>query len=387
MLKKKQLIIAFTLVFILSTSVLTFANTTDLEFQSKSSVLMEASTGKVLYQDNIHEKLPLASITKVMTLLLIYEAVDNGRIQWDDVVAISEHAASMGGSQVFLEVGEEQTVKELTKCISIASANDASVAMAEHISGSESKFVDMMNERAKELKMENTNFMNACGLDADGHVSSSYDIAIMSRQLINNYPEISENATTWMDTITHKTRNGEKEFGLTNTNRLVKWYKGATGLKTGSTGKALFCLSGTANRDGMNLVAVVMGAPNSSTRFSEVMQLLDYGFANYSVLKGHETGEVVGEAEVFKGLLRTVPVTIKDEVSTVVKKGGGNDLEWEIVMFDNVNAPFEIGEKAGEIIYSISGNEVSRSDLITIDSMKKIGFIGMCERIVEKWFD
>jgi len=386
MLKKIQLIVSLTLVFILNISVVVFANQVDLGLQSKSAVLIEASTGQILYQENIHEKLPPASITKVMTLLLIYEAVDGGRITWEDTVTISEHAASMGGSQVFLEVGEEQTVKELTKCISIASANDASVAMAEYIGGSEDSFVGMMNARARELGMENTNFVNACGLDADGHVSSSYDIALVSRQLISNYPEISENATTWMDTIIHKTRNGEKEFGLTNTNKLVRWYKGATGLKTGSTGKALFCLSGTANRDEMNLVAVVMGAPSSSTRFSEVMQLFDYGFANYSVLKGHETGEVVGETEVFKGLLKTMPITVKDEVSTVIQKGSRNDIEWEIIINDAVNAPFETGEKAGEIIYKLNGNEVGRSDLVTIDSMEKIGFAGMLVRVIEKWF-
>ena len=386
MLKKIRLIVSLALVFILSVSVVAFANQADLGLQSKSAVLMEASTGQILYQENIHEKLPPASITKVMTLLLIYEAVDSGRITWEDTVTISEHAASMGGSQVFLEGGEEQTVKDLTKCISIASANDASVAMAEYIGGSEDSFVGMMNARARELGMENTNFVNACGLDTDGHVSSSYDIALMSKQLINNYPEISEYATTWMDTITHKTRQGEKAFGLTNTNRLVKWYKGATGLKTGSTGKALFCLSGTANRDEMNLVAVVMGAPNSSTRFSEVMQLFDYGFANYSVLKGHETGEVVGETEVFKGLLKTMPVTVKDEVSTVIQKGSRNDIEWEIIINDAVNAPFETGEKAGEIIYKLNGNEVGRSDLVTIDSMEKIGFAGMLGRVIEKWF-
>ena len=228
-----------------------YSNITDLGLSAQSVILVEASSGSVLYENNSDEKLPPASITKVMTLLLIYEAVRDGKINWDDNVTVSAHAASMGGSQVFLEEGETQTVADMTKCIAIASANDAAVAMAEYIGGSEDGFVQQMNERAKQLGMNNTTFKNACGLDTDGHLTTARDISIMSRELIYNFPEITQYTTTWQDTITHKTRKGESEFGLTNTNKLVKWYNGATGLKTGSTGKAKYCLSATAEKNGI----------------------------------------------------------------------------------------------------------------------------------------
>ncbi len=249
-----------------------YDNITDLGLKTKSAILMEASTGTVLYEQNSDEQLPPASVTKVMTLLLIYEAVRDGKIKWDDKVTVSEHAASMGGSQVFLEVGETQTVADMTKCIAIASANDAAVAMAEYIGGSEEGFVDLMNARAKELGMENTMFKNACGLDTDGHVTTARDIAIMSRELITNFPDIEQYTTTWQDTITHTTRRGTTEFGLTNTNKLVRWYEGATGLKTGSTGNAKYCLSATANKNGMSLIAVIMST-HPITRLVLVRQL------------------------------------------------------------------------------------------------------------------
>ena len=246
-----------------------YENLTDLGLTSKSALLMEEDTGTILYEQNSHEALPPASVTKVMTLLLIYEGERDGKFDWTDTVQVSEHAASMGGSQVFLEEGETQTAADMTKSIAIASANDAAVAMAEFLAGSEEAFVQKMNERAKELGMEDTNFVNACGLDTEGHVSSAYDIALMSRELMENFPEIKEYTTTWQDSIVHKTRRGEETFGLTNTNKLIQWYDGATGLKTGSTGNALYCLSGTAERDGMGLIAVVMAAPDYKVRFRE----------------------------------------------------------------------------------------------------------------------
>lgn len=363
----------------------TYENLTDLGLTSKSAILMDADTGSIFYEMNSHDKLPPASVTKVMTLLLIFEAIDNGKIKWDDMVSVSDHAASMGGSQVFLEPLEQQTVETMVKCISIASANDASVAMAEYIGGSEQGFVDMMNARAKELGMNDTNFENACGLDTDGHVTSANDIALMSRQLIKNHPKISEFATTWMDTITHKTRKGESEFGLSNTNKLVKWYSGATGLKTGSTGKALFCLSGTAEKDGLKLVAVIMGGPTSATRFREAMQLLDYGFANFAVLKGHEKGTPCDDIPVYKGKQDTVPTEILTEISAAVKKGDSSSLTEEIVMDEYVTAPFEKGTKVGEIIYSVNGEEIGRSDIVTSADMEKINLGGMLNRLKAKW--
>jgi len=353
------------------------AGAAQMDITSKSAVLMELSSGNIVFEKMADEAMPPASITKIMTILLIYEAVDNGRIKWDDIVTVSEHAAGMGGSQVFLEAGEEQTVKELTKCIIISSANDAAVAMAEFIAGSEAAFAEIMNERAKELEMENTNFVNACGLDADGHVTSARDIAIMSRQLLLHYPEVKEYTTTWMDTITHKTRKGESEFGLTNTNKLIKWYSGATGLKTGSTNGALYCLSGSAERNGMEFVAVVMGAPDPKVRFKEVMSLLDHGFNNYEVVEGIKKGAVAGEIDIHKGITERTDVIAAEGFSMVVKKGESDALEWRCEMIPFLKAPFEEGTTAGEIVYMMGEKEVGRVSLVTAEGAKRQGFADM----------
>ena len=362
-----------------------YENLTDLALQSKSAVLMEEETGSIIYEQNSHEKLPPASVTKVMTLLLIYEAVSDGKIKWDDMVTVSEHAAGMGGSQVFLEPFEQQTVRDLTKCIAIASANDGAVAMAEFIGGSEEGFVELMNKKAKDLGMNDTNFVNACGLDVDGHLTSAYDIAVMSRELMNKFPEIKEFTTTWQDTITHKTRKGETEFGLTNTNKLLKWYDGATGLKTGSTGKALYCLSGTAEKNGLKLIGVVMAAPDFKVRFEEVMKLLDYGFANYTVSSGREVGEVVGSIPVTKGVDEEVELVVAKKVTFLAQKGGEGNFEEELNIMPYLKAPFEGNTKAGEIIYKINGKEVGRSDIITKNSVEKINILKMMERLVNIW--
>lgn len=234
-----------------------------------SVLLMEASSGKVLFEKDADTKRPPASVTKVMTILLIYDALSEGKIHKEDVVTVSEYAASMGGSQVFLEAGEEQTVDTLLKCIIVSSANDACVAMAELIAGTEEAFVQQMNERAKGLGMKNTVFKNCNGLDADGHVTTARDIALMSRELITKYPDVYEYTKIWMDTIIHKTKKGESEFGLSNTNKLIRQYSYATGLKTGSTGEAKFCLSATAQKDGIDLIAVIMAAPDVKARFSD----------------------------------------------------------------------------------------------------------------------
>ncbi len=290
-----------------------------LDIESPSAVLMEAKSGKVLFEKNMNEKRFPASTTKIMTLLLIYEAVEKGQISWEDKVVVSEHAAGMGGSQVFLEQNEEQTVLTMTKCIAVASANDASVAMAEHIAGSEEEFVKMMNEKAKQLGMKNTNFVNSSGLHDDAHVTSAYDIALMSRELITRYPEVHKLTTIWQDNIIHKTRRGEEEFGLTNTNNLFKWYQGANGLKTGFTPESMYCLSGTAERDGLSLISVVMGSKSKQTRNSEVAKMLNYGFANFTIIKGDPAGKVVGTVEVAKGNPKTVDCIIKKRYSTLSK--------------------------------------------------------------------
>lgn len=359
-----------------------YENLTDLGLTSKSALLMEEDTGTILYEQNSHEALPPASVTKVMTLLLIYEGERDGKFDWTDTVQVSEHAASMGGSQVFLEEGETQTAVDMTKSIAIASANDAAVAMAEFLAGSEEAFVQKMNERAKELGMEDTNFVNACGLDTEGHVSSAYDIALMSRELMENFPEIKEYTTTWQDSIVHKTRRGEETFGLTNTNKLIQWYDGATGLKTGSTGNALYCLSGTAERDGMGLIAVVMAAPDYKVRFREVMQLLDYGFANYAIEKGREKGYAMGEVPVEKGMTDTVEAVVAEEISVLVPKGKEAQWETKTELLPAVSAPVEAGTKVGELVYLRDGEEVGRVELTAGENVEKANVDTMLRRML-----
>ena len=364
-----------------------FAAETDaLQLKSKSAVLMDAGTGTILYEKNSHEAMPPASVTKVMTLLLIYEAEAAGQFEWEEAVQVSEHAASMGGSQVFLESGETQTSAELTKCIAIASANDAAVAMAEFVAGSEEAFVERMNRKAEELGMQETHFVNACGLDADGHETSAYDIALMSRELMTKFPEVQKYTTTWQDTIIHKTRKGESEFGLTNTNKLIKWYEGATGLKTGSTGKALYCLSGTAERNGLHLIGVVMAAPDFKLRFQETMKLLDYGFANYSAEKGLPAGKEMGRIPVTKGMEDSVSAVVQEEISILLKKDIGGEWETKTELLPAMDAPVAAGEKVGELIYLLHGKEVGRTDLITAEAVEKANINTMLQRMLRQWF-
>lgn len=362
------------------------AETDALTLESKSAILMDAATGTILYEKNAQEAMPPASVTKIMTMLLIYEAEAAGQIQWTDAVQVSEHAAGMGGSQVFLEPGETQTAADLLKCIAIASANDAAVAMAEFVAGSEEAFVERMNQRAKELGMQDTHFENACGLDTEGHVTSAKDIALMSRELMTHFPQIQQYTTTWQDTIIHKTRKGETEFGLTNTNKLIKWYEGATGLKTGSTGKALYCLSGTAERDGLHLIAVVMAAPDFKVRFQETMKLLDYGFAQYAAEKGLPAGEKMAKIPVTKGMQDTVDAVVKEEVSFLLKKEDGKDWETKIELLPALDAPVKAGEKAGEVIYLINGETVGTADLVTAEAVEKADIQTMLERMLKLWF-
>ena len=386
---KRKWILSFLLALTLSISgiVPVFGEeAAQLSLESKSGILMDAATGTILYEKNSHEAMPPASVTKVMTMLLIYEAEEAGQFSWKDSVQVSEHAASMGGSQVFLEPGEIQTAADMTKCIAIASANDAAVAMAEFVAGSEEAFVERMNKRAKELGMQDTCFRNACGLDTDGHMTSAHDIAVMSRELMTRFPEIREYTTTWQDRIVHKTRKGESEFGLTNTNKLIKWYEGATGLKTGSTGKALYCLSGTADRDGLHLIAVVMAAPDFKVRFQETMKLLDYGFANYSAQKGLPAEEKMAEIPITKGMADTVDAVVKEEISFLLKKDSGKEWETKVETLPTVDAPVKKGEKVGEVVYTISGKEVGRADLITAEDVEKADLGTMLERMLKIWF-
>ena len=363
-----------------------FGQEMPLSLESRSALLMDAATGTILFEKNSHDAMPPASVTKIMTMLLIYEAEENGQFKWQDQVRVSSHAASMGGSQVFLEEGEMQSAADMTKCIAIASANDAAVAMAEFVAGSEEAFVERMNQKAAELGMKDTHFKNACGLDVDGHVTSAYDIALMSRELMNRFPEIREYTTTWQDTIVHNTRKGQSTFGLTNTNKLVKWYEGATGLKTGSTGKALYCLSGTAERDGLHLIAVVMAAPDFKVRFQETMKLLDYGFANYSAEKGLPEGEKMGQIPVKKGMQDEVDLVVGEEISFLLQKDGAKEWETKVETLPFLDAPVKAGEKVGEVIYLIDGQEVGRAALLTAEEIKKADIGTMLERLLKQWF-
>ena len=359
-------------------------NITDLGLKSKSAILMEASTGDILYEQNSDEKLPPASITKIMTLLLIYEAEGAGKIKWDDKVTVSQHAASMGGSQVFLEEGETQTAADMTKCIAIASANDAAVAMAEYIGGSEDGFVELMNSRAKELGMDNTEFKNACGLDTEGHITTAKDIALMSKELIKNFPDITKYTTTWQDTINHTTRKGTTEFSLTNTNKLIRWYDGATGLKTGSTGNAKYCLSATADKNGMELIAVIMAAPDNKSRFSEAIKLLDYGYANYAVVSGAKKGDSAGEIPVSKGEHETVLLEVSEDINAMIQKGGSEpEIVYELT--ESLQAPIEKGVKAGEAVYMLDGQVIAKADVITSEAVERASLPTVAERLLKSW--
>lgn len=347
-----------------------------LNITADACVIMEAKTGALLFEKNKDKELIPASITKIMTLVLIFDAIDSGKIKSDDLVSVSEYAASMGGSQVYLEPGETQTVNDMIKCISIASANDAAVAMAEYIAGSEEAFVNMMNERAKALGMNHTHFMNCNGLDdsiESGHYTSAYDVALMSRELITRYPQISDYSTVWMDSITHTNSKGiTSEFGLTNTNKLIRSYNGITGLKTGSTSKAKYCLSATARRDGMDLIAVIMAAPDHKTRFSEAAKLLDYGFANCKLYTDTVENFSCHKIPV-RGSL-TKEIIIRPQTAFSHTFTGNEDttaVEKKIIIDDTIEAPVKKGDVVGKLEYSYKGNILGFVNLIADNNAPK----------------
>lgn len=363
----KKVICFFICVCFMMQSVVVFAEgNTDLGLNAKSAILMEESTGNILYESNPDERLPIASVTKVMTMLLIMETVDSGKISLDDMVTVSENAMSYGGSTMFLETGEQLTVNDMLKGIAVASANDGCVAMAEHLAGSESAFVDMMNEKAKELGMENTHFMNTNGLDEDDHYSSARDVAIMSRELMK-HETIFNYTSIWMDTL----RGGK--FQLANTNKLIRFYDGANGLKTGSTSKALCCLSAAAKRNDMQLIAVVLGAPTSAERFASAKSLLDYGFANYAVNTQITAGDEVQKIAVEKGVDKEVGVVAGDSCSTLVKKGQEDNITKEIKIDETITAPIEAGQKIGTMTISRDGEVIADIDLNASSTVEKKG--------------
>ena len=351
-----------------------------LDLSCESAILISQDTGEVLYEHNAHEKLRPASVTKVMTILLIMEEIDSGRLSYSDKIACSENASSMGGSQIWLDATEELTVDEMLKAICVVSANDCTVAMAEHIAGSEEMFVEKMNQRAKELGMNDTTFKNCHGIDEDGHETSSYDIALMSRELLKNYPEITKYTTIWMDSL----RDGKSE--LVNTNKLIKNYQGATGLKTGSTSLALFNLSASATRENLSLIAVVMRAPTTKERFSCARKLLDYGFSNYQYKKLAEKDCEAMKVPVMKGTEAEVAVKYSDSVGKVMKKKEDGNVEQEVIINGDIIAPIQKGDVLGNVFYRVNGEEVASVELVADSSVEKLSFFNMGKRVVKKWF-
>ena len=338
------------------TSSITTENKTGnfLGLKSPSVVLIEQKTGKILYEHNSHEKLRPASVTKVMTLLLIMESLDSGKISLDTQIPCSEKASKMGGSQIWLDTTETLSVNEMLKAIAVVSANDCSVAMAEYLYGSEELFVEQMNKRAKELGMNDTTFKNCHGIDEDGHFTSSYDIALMSRELLNNHPIITNYTTIWMDNL----RNGKSE--LVNTNKLIRNYAGATGLKTGSTSVALFNLSASATRNDLSLIAVIMKAESSNVRFAEAKKLLDYGFSNYEYKAFAKKGDIFKNINVNKGIFSNVNVIFDKESGALVSKGQASNLSTDISLDETINAPFEVSQVLGKVTFTLDGNIVRR---------------------------
>ena len=353
--------------------------TTSLSLNVGSAVLIEQNSGQVLYNQNMHEKLRPASVTKVMTILLIMEAIDSGKLSYTDKIPCSEKAAGMGGSQIWLDVREELTVDEMLKAICVVSANDCTVAMAEYLAGSEEAFVNQMNAKAKELGMNDTTFKNCHGIDEDGHVTSAYDIALMSRELLTKHPSITKYTTIYMDSL----RDGKSS--LVNTNKLVRNYKGATGLKTGSTSVALYNLSASATRNDLSLIAVIMKAPTSPIRFAEAQKLLDYGFNNFEYKKLANENDLIKEISVDKGIENSVNAILENDSGVLIQKGQNKDIVQSVQLTDSINAPVYAGQVLGNVTYSLNGNEIGKVNIVAEKSVEKNTAFNMIEHVFFNW--
>lgn len=355
----------------------------ELAPSARSAILLDADTGTIIYEKNSHDKLPPASITKIMTMLLTMEAIDDGRIKMTDMVRTSDYAASMGGSQIFLEPGEEMSVEEMLKGIAMASGNDASVAMAEKIAGSEEEFVKMMNEKAAELGMKDSNFANSNGLPAENHYSSAHDIALMSRELLK-YEQITKYTGAYQDYLRKDT---QKPFWLVNTNKLVRFYTGADGLKTGYTSEAKFCLSATAKRDGLRTVAVVLGAPDTKNRNSDISRMFDYAFSQYSKHSIYKKGETLGNIQISKGAVPQLELKAEQDYSVLVKKGGKSaELRHEVTVPKNIKAPLSAGQVVGKLSVYQGDLLVKEFDLKSPMDVKKAGWWKLFKRTTGKLF-
>ncbi len=353
--------------------------TTSLSLNVGSAVLIEQNSGQVLYNQNMHEKLRPASVTKVMTILLIMEAIDSGKLSYTDKIPCSEKAAGMGGSQIWLDVREELTVDEMLKAICVVSANDCTVAMAEYLAGSEEAFVNQMNAKAKDLGMNDTTFKNCHGIDEDGHVTSAYDIALMSRELLTKHPSITKYTTIYMDSL----RDGKSS--LVNTNKLVRNYKGATGLKTGSTSVALYNLSASATRNDLSLIAVIMKAPTSPIRFAEAQKLLDYGFNNFEYKKLANKNDLIKEISVDKGIENSVNAILENDSGVLIQKGQNKDIVQSVQLTDSINAPVYAGQVLGNVTYSLNGNEIGKVNIVAEKSVGKNTAFNMIEHVFFNW--
>lgn len=388
---KKRILIAFLCLIIFGT---TFGlpqpscadeTTGGILLTCPSAILMEASTKSVIYEKAPDERRSPASITKIMTAILIFDAIEAGKISLEDEVVTSAYAKSMGGSQVYLEEGEKQTVDTLIKCIMVSSGNDASVAMAEYIAGSESSFVQMMNERAASLGMENTHFEDCCGLtDSDNHYTTARDIALMAQELITCYPQIKSYTTIWMENITHVTMQGSKEFGLANTNKLLKQYPYTTGLKTGSTNKAKYCVCATANKDGVELIAVIMGCPNYKDRFTEAQSLLQFGYTTCKLYQDENPPELM-PILVKGGIDKQVPAVYKEKFSWLFVSGEDFSNMEKILTTNGLTAPIEKGEQIGTVTYRLNGKELGSIGIYAGESVREAKFFDYLLNIVLQW--
>ncbi len=356
------------------------ARAVNMDIAGKSALLMDMATGTVLYEQNAHEKLAPASVTKVMTMLLIMEAIDSGKIGWDDTVTASEAAAAKGGSQIFLKAGETMSVTDMVKSIAVSSANDCACAMAEHIAGSEAGFVELMNARARGLGMNDTNFVNCTGLDdaedAKDHLTSAYDIALMSRELMKNHPDIQKFTTIWMDTV----RNGA--FGLSNTNKMVRFYPGATGLKTGFTAGAGYCLSATAQRDGLSLIAVVMGCATSQERFGACKQLLDHGFANYALVAPSVTGD--NRVPVVLGKTESIKAVPSESTQFLIDKGQKGSVTTEITLDPSVTAPVSKGQRLGTMTVKAGEQILAQVPMVAEEAVARLTWKDLFVTVLRK---
>ena len=346
-----------------------------------AACLIEQNSGLIIYDYNMHEKLRPASVTKIMSLLLIMEALDSDKIQLTDKIPCTEDAAKMGGSQIWLDVRDTLTVEEMLKAICVVSANDCVVAMADYLEGSQDAFVKKMNQKAQELGMNDTTFKNCHGIDEDGHLTSAYDIAIMSRELLMNHPSITKYTTIWMDSL----RDGKSS--LVNTNKLVRNYNGCTGLKTGSTSIALYNLSASATRNNLSLIAVVLKAPTPAIRFSNAQKLLDYGFSNYTVTSFGKKGDVIKSVEIKKGTSSSVDAILENDAEVLMSNGSSKDITQEIKLDDTFTAPILEGQKLGEVEFSINGNVVSTVNLVANKSSDKLSFASIIKFVMNKWFN